>query len=120
MGALAVLLAVPSITTVFVNTENEAGGGSVIVTDNDVIDPTLRATPQYIYNKGKKIGYWISGKRDGKVVSEYKAYTGEGFASVTNGKGNYNDGGWQPAESWSRASLTWTREGTNRANYNYR
>lgn len=63
MGALAVLLAVPSITTVFANTENEAGGGSVIVTDNDVIDPTLRATPQYstYIIKGRKLAIGFLG-----------------------------------------------------------
>lgn len=65
-------------------------------------------------------GFWIRGKRDGEIVSEYKHYTKQGRASVTNGAGYHDDGGWQKPYKWSKASLDWSFWGTNRANYDYR
>ena len=66
-------------------------------------------------------GYWIRGKRDGKVVSEYKHYTGQGHASTVNGAGYYHSGGWQPTDVFSKSNvLDWTFWGTNKVYYNFR
>src|SRR6478735_1754253 len=62
-------------------------------------------------------GYWIRGKRNGDVISEYKHYKKEGRASVTNGRGYHDDGGWKAKEKWSRASKDWTFRGINKAYY---
>ncbi|MFB1097230.1 hypothetical protein [Terribacillus sp. JSM ZJ617] len=65
-------------------------------------------------------GYWIRGKRDGRVVSEFKHYTKEGRASVTNGAGYHDDGGWKAQDVWSKADLDWSFWGTNKAYYDYK
>ncbi len=62
-------------------------------------------------------GYWIRGKRGTKLISEYKHYKTKGRASVTNGIGDYNDGGWKEADTFSKASVEWTSKGINRAYY---
>lgn len=102
------------------------GGGYAIVTQDDRISSegiSLRAgvDSEYVYDGSTKAGYWIHGNRDGRLVSEMKAYSPyDGRASVTNGKGIYDDGGWQPADTWSKAAVAWTSAGTNKANYDYR
>lgn len=65
-------------------------------------------------------GYWIRGKRDGQVVSEYKHYTNQGRASVTNGAGHHEDGGWKAKDIWSKADRDWTFFGVNKSYYDYR
>lgn len=99
-------------------TEND-GGGFEVVLEND---GNTRATKsKTIYDGNTRAGYWIYGNRSGTLVSEMKGYEPyEGRASVTNGVGDYEDGGWQPPNHWSKASLTWTFSGTNKANYDYR
>ncbi|MDE6357491.1 MAG: hypothetical protein K2L15_02760 [Eubacteriales bacterium] len=102
-------------TGVFANTIEDYGKGS------EIIDGRARGiVGDGITSSEIGAGYWIRGKRGSQLVSEYKHYTGEGRASVTNGEGNYVDGGWKEANVFSKASTTWTFKGTNRANYDYR
>ena len=82
---------------------------------------------EYVYDDdGVKAGYWIHGKKkingSDKVYSKFKAYSPykEGRASVVNGIGNDDDGGWKPAGNFSVAYVDWTSEGTNKAFYDYR
>jgi len=69
-------------------------------------------------------GYWIRGDKDingvKNVYSSYKHYTKQGAASVTNGEGDYVDGGFKPADVMSTANVKWTSSGTNKANYRYK
>ena len=126
--AMAVSVTIPAFaTTSYSNpgatvSQGKSGSGYVIVSDNSARVVALRAVgSDYIYNDdGDRVGYWLHGKRDQKVVSEYKTYIGEGRASVTNGEGVYKDGGWVGVGQWSKASAKWTSAGTNKANYDYR
>lgn len=116
LSAIPVLAATPTTEK-----SNPSGRGYAIVRDNDNAKIQLLASNKYIKNSDNtKVGYWIYGKRDGNVVSEYKVYVGEGRASVTNGEGYYDDGGWVEVESWSKAAQPWTSKGTNKAYYDYR
>lgn len=129
---LAMLIGCSTCITAFAANDNvvtykteNGGGGYVIVTEDDIIPPegvALRApSSEYVYDGNTKAGYWVHGNRSGTLVSEMKSYDPyEGRASVTNGAGDYEDGGWQPADTWSKASLTWSFWGTNKANYDYR
>ncbi len=69
-------------------------------------------------------GYWIRGQKhvSGKnqLVSEYKDYVGQGRASVVNGNGDTDDGGWKATNTYSYASEDWTFWGTNKAYYDYK
>lgn len=109
---------------VIISNGKDSGHGVAVITgstnENDIIP---YADNKYIYNSNNvRVGYWIYGKKDGNVISEYKPYVGEGRASVTNGKGAYDDGGWvKPNDdpNWSRAKQPWTFWGQNRADYDY-
>lgn len=65
-------------------------------------------------------GYWIRGKRDNAVISEYMHYTQSGYASVVNGLGYTSNGGWQAKNVYSRANQSWSFWGTNKSYYNNR
>ena len=115
-------------------------GGSEIIEENGYIDlkdsnsnqeiNLLRAPySSYVYlpDGTTVVGYWIRGRKtygDGDYVySSFKAREGVrdfGKASVTNGVGIYDDGGWKPAGTPSVARAIWTSSGTNKANYDYK
>lgn len=119
--SVMVLSAIPVFAAVPAETSSTFGSGYAVVGENDYADIQTRASNKYIKNDdGTRVGYWIYGKRDGNVVSEYKVYVGEGRASVTNGEGYYDDGGWVGVESWSKAAKPWTSKGTNKAYYDFR
>ncbi len=106
--------------------DGESGRGFIIVNSEDILPSDAefymdKVDDRYIYNKdGERVGYWLSGKRDGNVISEYKPYIGEGKASVKNGLGVVDDGGWVEVGDWSKAEAEWTIRGTNKAYYDYR
>lgn len=57
----------------------------------------------------------------GRVESNVQNTSGgQGRASVTNGAGEFDDGGWRPSPQWSRASARRTITGTNRTNWDLR
>lgn len=114
-------------------------GGSEIIEENDYIDlevvnsdsefyPLRTPNSSYVYlTDGRIVGYWIRGEKtysDGDYVySSFKAREGVrdwGRASVTNGVGVYDDGGWKPAGTPSVARAIWTSSGTNKANYDFK
>lgn len=126
--ALVSLLAIGLTSVSFAN-ESSHGHGEVVVGYKhqlrDVQDDwgTLSqgVSNKYIKdNIGNRVGFWLYGERDNEVISEYKAYIGEGRASVLNGNGDYDDGGWVKAENWSKASRAWSSKGTNHSYYDYR
>lgn len=134
--SLAVVMGMMTATslTAFANFDNvvqfgndQSGSGYAIVENQEVDSDgfnTFRtgAKSKYIKDsKGNKILYWIYGKKSGKVISRVKAYGSyQGYASVTNGEGDFDDGGWQKAGDWSKASAKWTKKGTNKCNYDYK
>ena len=119
--SVMVLSSIPVFAAAPAQTSSTSGNGYAVVRDNDYVNTLARAKNKYIKNgDGTRVGYWIYGKRDGNVVSEYKTYVGEGRASVTNGEGYYDDGGWVGVEEWSKAAQPWTKKGTNKAYYDYR
>lgn len=101
------------------NDGNGSGGGSAIVTEDNITTPR---TSEYVYDGDTKAGYWLHGKREFKLYSEMKGYKPySGRASVTNGRDEHDDGGWKASEVWSKASVEWTIGlGTNKANYDYK
>lgn len=99
------------LTPVFASATQENGGSETIG----------GAAKTGITSGAKDGGYWVRGKVEGKLKSSYKHYTQHGFASVTNGKGVYADGGWQNPDAFSNAKLiTWTFSGTNKSNYRFK
>lgn len=122
VGVIATgMLAIPMTSGAFA--AEQSSGKSEIVYEND----QLKASKTFDESNVKGVtsgpqdgGYWIRGKKDNQVYSSYKHYTKQGRASVTNGEGDYKDGGWKPKDQFSTASLPWTSKGTNKANYNYR
>lgn len=128
IAVFGMMLAMMSLSTIsafaaasiVVTASGNSGSGYAVVGENDNIR-VLNAKNKYIKNgDGTKVGYWIYGQRDDNVVSEYKVYVGEGRASVTNGEGYYDDGGWVGVEEWSKAAQPWTKKGVNKAYYDYR
>lgn len=111
-------LSVPFSVNALATNETEIeniNGGYEIISDSDDLQLFAGIT------SGKKDGgYWIRGKRDGNVVSEYKHYTYKGRASVVNGKGKVDDGGWKPKNKYSKAKEKWTIKGTNKAYYDWK
>lgn len=119
------VLVVPASMNVFA-AEKTVGKSEIVtadstITEGFVADENNSGNKPQLYagvTSGKADGgYWIRGKRDGNVISEYKHYTKQGRATVTNGKGVYNDGKWQKKDVFSKAKATWTSSGTNKANY---
>ena len=105
--AVGALLA-PTASSVFAAEEQDVHGGSEVIS----------AKTQAGLTSGKKDGgYWIRGKDGSMLVSKYKHYKTQGRASVTNGEGDYDDGGWKPVDVYSEASADWTSSGTNKAYY---
>lgn len=102
-------------TPIFANAavENVKNGWERIVHENARADSGT-------VDSGNDKGYWIRGKRDGNVISEYKNYKKEGFASVINGDGHYREGGWKSADVFSKAEAYWSFWGTNKAKYRFR
>ncbi|WP_366248308.1 hypothetical protein [Terribacillus aidingensis] len=102
----------------------ENGNSEVIKADQGVTESYVKDTQTgFTINAESGAisgGYWIRGKRDGRVVSEFKHYTKEGRASVTNGAGYHDDGGWKAQDVWSKADLDWSFWGTNKAYYDYK
>ncbi len=72
---------------------------------------------EYIYAGSTKVGYWIHGNKKingvKNVYSKFKVYPpySKGRASVVNGVGDDDDGGWQPAGTYSVANVKWTFSG---------
>ncbi|GIN12613.1 hypothetical protein J26TS2_24800 [Shouchella clausii] len=123
IGACCTSVAVVGLTfTAIASSEPEQE--ETITADYGIVEGVVADDPNAISTSAesgnKDGGYWIRGKRDGQLVSEYKHYKKEGRASVTNGKGYHKDGGWKKPEKWSKASLKWTFTGTNKAYYDYR
>lgn len=117
------VLAIPIASSAFAAEQNSEK--SEVVYEND----QLRASNTYdntnnissFATSGEMDGgYWIRGKSGSNVLSNYKHYTKQGFASVTNGEGKYKDGGWKPKNVQSVATLPWTSKGTNKANYDFK
>jgi len=108
--AVGALLA-PTASSVFAAEEQDVHGGYEVIS----------AKTQAGVTSGKKAGgYWIRGKENAQVISRYKHYTKEGHASVINGEGDPDDGGWKSSGVYSKAEADWTSSGTNKAYYNYR
>ncbi|AOR25026.1 lactococcin 972 family bacteriocin [Clostridium taeniosporum] len=108
--AVGAILA-PTTSTVFASEANSGNGGYEVISDK---------TQTGVKSSEKSGGYWIRGKKNGEVISKYKHYTEQGYASVINGEGDTDDGGWQPAGEWSPASAEWTFWGTNKSFYNHK
>ncbi|GFN35536.1 hypothetical protein [Tepidimicrobium xylanilyticum] len=125
---LLIISAIPVFAngTIYSFHDGKSGRGFMIVKAEDVLPDDSAFYPakvddRYIYNKdGERVGYWQAGKRSGEVISEYKPYIGEGKASVKNGLGVVDDGGWVTVGDWSRAAAKWTIRGINKAYYDYR
>ncbi len=89
-------------------------GGYEVVQENS---STRGVVSEYVYSGGTKAGYWIHGSKKisgvKNVYSKFKAYSpySEGRASVVNGVGDDDDGGWQPAGTYSVANVKWTFSG---------
>ncbi|SNZ02463.1 hypothetical protein SAMN05421503_0115 [Terribacillus aidingensis] len=102
----------------------ENGGSEIIESSQGVTESYVKDTQSGFSTNATSGeisgGYWIRGKRDGRVVSEYKHYQKEGRASVTNGAGYHDDGGWKAKNVWSKADLDWSFWGTNKSYYDYR
>lgn len=136
LAALAVATAVVATTGVSVYAAPNAGakGGEIIVyEDTGLIESVVDADNEGIstqgvtsgtVDSGDEKGYWIRGSKKYSgvkhVYSSYKNYKKQGAASVTNGEGDYKDGGFKPADTMSTAHVKWTSAGTNKANYRYK
>lgn len=128
--ALATLLA--CATNLINAKENDHGHGKVLVdsliTLREPIDIEVpsddgrnKIAKKYIHNHDNvKVGFWLYGRRDGQLVSDYKCYVGEGHASVISGDGHIDDGEWVKPDHWSKASVHWYKGGGNEAYYDYR
>lgn len=129
IGILAITCILGSTLTSFADINKVVvynGGGYVVVEENDSINENefsrTGVSSGYVYDSSdKKAGYWIRGKKDDLVISKMKAYSPyEGRASVVNGEGDDDDGGWKPTGIYSKASAIWTKSGINKAFYDYR
>ncbi|MGL4953539.1 MAG: lactococcin 972 family bacteriocin [Culicoidibacterales bacterium] len=77
-------------------------------------------TPYTVTSGNVDGGYWIRGKRENSVISEYKHYSKQGKASVVNGMGYTSEGDWKSANIYSKASQSWSFLGTNKSYYDWR
>ncbi|MDP7978826.1 lactococcin 972 family bacteriocin [Bacillus sp. WLY-B-L8] len=122
VGVIAAgMLAIPMASSTFA--AEQSSGKSEIVYENDQLKASKtfdESSVKGVTSGAKDGGYWIRGKKGNQVYSSYKHYTKYGRASVVNGEGDYEDGGWKPKNQYSTASLPWTSAGTNKAYYDYK
>ena len=93
------------------NVDNSHGLKASKTYDNNVSTRSIK--------QGKKSGgYWVRGTTSKTVKSNYKHYSHKGHASVINGSGNGNSGGWKKPGHWSKSFVKKTWSG-NKAFYDH-
>lgn len=106
---IATLLLTTASTALATASLNDRHSGS------EVVSETTR------YEDGPMAGgWWTRGKSGSNLISEYKHYTKEGRGSCRNGNATFSDGGWKPAETWSKSKVGYALLGGNKVYYDYK
>lgn len=128
---VASMITTMGVTAFAKETNQIHNGGSEIIIENqglvasevDAVSISTFGITSGDVGSGSTKGYWIRGDKTisgvKNVYSSYKNYSMQGAASVTNGEGDYVDGGFKPKDTMSTANTKWTSSGTNKANYRY-
>lgn len=135
LGLSSGILSLGGVGFANANQINLGHSGVEIVNENDgitaskVIDsssvPNTNKLTMYSVESGNKDGgYWIRGKKNiggtPNVYSKYKHYKEKGRASVVNGVGDTDDGGWKSPGAYSTAYKKWTSAGVNKTYYDHK